>query len=178
MRKWIGELTRLIIFGAVIGALITLLMILNWVPTTIEKGYIREYKSINEVKSTLRLKDIYVPKYFPENILWPPARILAQTSPHTAVLMEFVDKNTKKTVLIIYQSERKDDIRDTKAKIDEIKESVEYPLENRRAQLLVGICKGATPCSMLTWKEGQYYIEIFIESPPFELIRIAKSMLH
>jgi hypothetical protein len=171
------ELIKLLIFLGLIGLLIVLLMILNWIPTTLEKGYIREYRSINEIKTNLNLKDIYIPKYFPENILWPPAKILAQTRPYTAVMMEFVDKNTKETVLIVYQSEKEEYIKNTEAWIEEVKESVEYPLEGRKAQLLVGICQNGTTCSMLTWKEGRYHIKIFIKAPPFELIKLSKSML-
>jgi hypothetical protein len=64
-----------------------------------------------------------------------------------------------------------------KIKIIDVIESVSYPVKGRNALLRVGVCQRNEPCSGITWKEGQYTIHVLAKSTPFELIKIAESML-
>jgi hypothetical protein len=63
-------------FAITIAILIGVLKVSNWLPTVFQEGIIRKYGSIEEVKSKLRLRDIYIPSYFPQKFKWPPSRIL------------------------------------------------------------------------------------------------------
>lgn len=165
-------------FAVTIAILIGVLKVTNWLPTVLQEGIIRKYSSIDEVKSRLRLKDIYIPSYFPQRFKWPPSRILAQSKPFTAVAMEFRNMETGETALIISQAAVRDFAPDNKIVISQIKERVNYSLNGRSSLLEVGACKDDVPCSRISWEEGGNWIRVEMKSTPFELIRIAESMIH
>jgi hypothetical protein len=167
-------------FAITIAILIGVLKVSNWLPTVFQEGIIRKYGSIEEVKSKLRLRDIYIPSYFPQKFKWPPSRILAQSRPFVAVVMEFRHMETGETALIITQTADGTFTPDNKIVIAQIKERVNYSLNGRPSILEVGVCRdeGEVPCSRISWDEGNTGIRVEMKSPPFELIRIAESMVH
>jgi hypothetical protein len=61
---------------------------------------------------------------------------------------------------------------------DKITEAVPFHFKSRQALLEVGTCKKDEPCSRISWPESGYHIVLAMKSPPFELIKIAESMLH
>jgi hypothetical protein len=81
------------------------LKVINWLPRAMQQDAVRRYKSVEEVRSALNMKDIYVPSYFPQQISWPPSSILAQSKPFTAIVMEFTRADKRNTALVISQSE-------------------------------------------------------------------------
>src|SRR3974390_1746820 len=91
-------------FAATVGVLLALLKAANWLPTVMETGLLKPYASVEEVQHALHVRNIYVPSYFPQRLVWPPAKILAQSKPHVAVIMEFTDRERGETALIISQS--------------------------------------------------------------------------
>jgi len=165
-------------FAVTIAILIGVLKVTNWLPTVLQEGIIRTYSSIEEVKSRLKVRDIYIPSYFPQKFKWPPSRILAQSKPFVAVVMEFRNVETGETDLIISQAASRDFAPDKKIVISQIKERVNYPLNGRPSILEVGVCKNDVPCSRISWDEGSNEIRVEMKSPPFELIKIAESMIH
>ena len=156
---------------------ILVLKVANWLPTAIQKDTMRRYQNIEDVKSKLGIKDIFVPSYFPQNFAWPPSEILAQNKPFAAVIMEIKHDRRGDVALIISQAESADFRPDEKIKIVQVRERVSYALKGRQVVLESGVCKNDEPCSRLAWDEGSYRIHITARSLPPELVKIAESMI-
>lgn len=165
-------------FLLAVAAVILTLMLLNWLPLTLQKDTMRRYSSVDEAKAKLNFKGIYVPSYFPQNITWPPSEILAQTKPYPAILMVFHYAGKRETALVISQTSSESFPGDAFITFDKITEAVPFHFKSRQALLEVGTCKKEVPCSRISWPEGGYHIMLAMKSPPFELIKIAESMLH
>lgn len=168
---------RVLAFAAGIGILVFLLKFFNWLPLMVQTGSMRGYKDLEEVRGALQIRTILVPSYFPQHLNWPPSRILAQRKPFPAVVMEFEKMGSKDTTLLISQSTSEDFLPEEKIKFAQVKENVAYSLKGREAFLRVGVCQRNEPCSGISWKEGEYRIHVLAISTPFELIKIAESML-
>lgn len=164
-------------FMATVVMLIIVLKIANWLPLVIQKDSMRKYHNIEDVKSKLNMKDIFVPSYFPHNFAWPPAEILAQNKPFKAVVMEIKHSLKGDVAIIISQAESKAFNADEKIRILQVKERVNYSLKERNVLLETGACKNNEPCSRITWNEGQYRISITATLLPPELVKIAESMI-
>ena len=162
----------LIVAGVVIA-----LMAMNWLPLMLQKDTLRRYDSIEDVKIELNWKGLLVPSYFPNNITWPPREILAQNKPYPAVFFKFNHADSGDVVLTVSQSASPKFSADSVIKIVQVRERVPYTLKGRSSVLEVGLCEKDEPCSRISWKEGIYSMTITMRSPPFELIKIADSML-
>ena len=165
-------------FAVTIAILIAVLTVTNWLPTMLQEGMMKKYRSIEEVKSKLKVRDIYVPSYFPQSVKWPPSRILAQSRPHFALLMEFSLGETSDVSLVISQVAGNGPIPEEKLSLVQVKEKANYSLKGRTALLEVGACKNDLPCSRISWNEGEYRLTLVMKAPPFDLIKIADSMIH
>jgi hypothetical protein len=172
-----GNILRFFAFSAGVGILVLGLKFFNWLPLMVQVESMREYRDVEEVKGALQIQTIFVPSYFPQNLSWPPSKILAQGKPYPAVVMEFEKMTGKDTMLLISQSTSQDFLPEEKIKIIHVKESVSYSIKGRNAFLQVGECREKDPCSAISWKEGEYRIHVLAKSTPFELIKIAESML-
>jgi len=172
------KIIALISFVVTIAVILGTLKLINWVPTTVQEGFIREYKSVESVKSQLKIGDIYVPSYFPQSFRWPPSVLWAQATPFTAIVMEFRDVEKNDIGLIISQVDAGARfIPDDKIKMAQIRETVTYNLKGRKALLEVGTGKDDEKCSRLSWTEGKYRITLIMKAAPFDLLKIAESML-
>lgn len=169
--------SSLLSFAIVIGLLIVALKVINWIPLALQQDAVRRYKSVEEVRSALNMKDIYVPSYFPQQISWPPSSILAQSKPFTAIVMEFTRADKRNTALVISQSEGRALNVENPIEISVVTEKVQYQLRGRNAVLTVGSCGNEEPCSGMTWTEGKYTMTVLMKSTPFELTKIVESML-
>lgn len=165
-------------FAATIAILVVILKVTNWLPTVFQEGMMKKYGSIEEVKAKLKVRDIYVPSYFPQNVKWPPSRILAQSRPYFALLMEFSISETSGTSLVISQVAGSGPVPEEKLALTQIKERATAPLKGRTALLEVGTCKKDLSCSRISWNEGEYRLTLTMKAPPFDLIKIADSMIH
>jgi len=161
-----------------IAAVLIVLKTLYWLPNMLQKDMMRKFDSVDEVQSKLNIKDLHVPSYFPQSIMWPPSEILAQAKPYPAVLMIFNDAKTRGVALVISQAASDTFSTNTLLPFVQITRKVPYDLKTRKALLEVGMCKNDEPCSRLSWTENNYRIVLTMKSLPFELIRIAESMLH
>jgi hypothetical protein len=164
-------------FALMIGLLIIALKIVNWLPLAMQKETVRRYGSIEEVQRALNMKDIYVPSYFPQQIIWPPSVILAQGKPFRAIVMEFTRADKRNIALIISQSEGTALNVENPIEIVTVTEKVRYMIKGRDAVLTVGSCKDAEPCSGITWIESKYTMNVLMKSAPFELTKIVDSMI-
>ena len=156
--------------------MIASLVLLNWLPQALQKDTMRRYAGVDEVRTKLNLKNIFVPSYFPSNITWPPSEVLAQTKPYPAVLMAFYRADSQEVLLVISQATETSFPSDSFISFDKITEAVPFHFKSRQALLEVGSCRSAGPCSRISWFESGYYIMLAMKSPPFELIRIAESV--
>ncbi len=172
-----GKLRGFFSFAVMVVVLVVVLKVLDWLPAAVQKETIRQYSSVEEARAALGI-EIYVPSYFPRSIAWPPARVLAQGRPFAAVVMEFREAGARETGLVIVQSASAGFRAGEKLRIARVNERVVHDLKGRRAELTVGLCKGGAPCSGISWDEGEFGISVTIKSPPFELLRIAESMVH
>jgi hypothetical protein len=170
-------LSRFLSFALMIGLIILALKVINWLPLALKQDAIRRYKTIEEVRSALTMKDIYVPAYFPQQISWPPSAILAQSKPFSAIVMEFTRADKRNTALVISQSEGKALNVENPIEIRVVTEKVRYTIKGRDAVLTVGSCVNDEPCSGITWIEGKYTMTVLMKSTPFELTKIVESML-
>lgn len=166
-------------FVATVVIIIAALKLINWLPMAIEKGTMRQYHSIEEVMSKLRIRTIYVPSYFPQYFEWPPSMILAQNKPFTAIITEFRRAGKNNVALIISQSDASVSfVPDKKIKIQNVRERIDFNIKGRNAILKVGTCKDDEPCSQIEWIEGKYRVMVIAKTTPPELVRISKSMIH
>lgn len=173
------KLFRLFSFAVTIAALVAVLKIADWLPHAIQDDGMRRYGTLEEARSKLKIRDIYVPSYFPQGfITWPPSEILAQNRPFTAVIMEFRQVGKGDTALIITQSASAAFVPGGKLEFSQIRETTAHKLKGKEALLEVGACRRGEPCSRISWNEGRYRMSIFSKYPPIELIRIAESMAH
>jgi len=174
--RTMNRTTGFLSFALAIGVLVVLLAVINWVPTAFQKDMFRRYRSIDEVRSALNIRTVYVPSYFPQHIVWPPSEIFAQGRPFPAVVMEFKESGSGEVVLVLSQSQGGPFPAGPAISLADIKETVPFTMKGRKAVLVVGEC-AKKPCSRITWKEGPYTVTTLMKAAPFELTRITESML-
>jgi hypothetical protein len=171
------KILNLFYFALTVVILIAVLKIANYFPMAIQKDTMRRYRSIEEVKSNLNIREILIPSYFPQNFVWPPSEIFAQKKPFTAVVMEFKHAQNRDVALIISQADSTSFEPDKKIRIIQVKEKVSYPLKDRNIVLEAGMCKNEEPCSRIAWDEGRHRITVTAKASPPELLKIAESMI-
>jgi hypothetical protein len=163
-----------------VAVIVILLALLNWIPSLIHEDFVQKYDSIRETARSLGHDyKILVPTYFPEGISWPPSLILAQKKPYKAVVIEFSESESMKTFLILIQSSlQKSDLKLQRITMTDVTEKTEYSLKGTAALLTVGTCDTGINCSSITWNENAHHFTVLIMSSPFELIKVAESMIH
>ena len=138
--RTMNRTTGFLSFALAIGVIVVLLAVMNWVPMAFQKDTLRRYRSIEEVRTALNIRDIYVPSYFPQHIVWPPSQILAQGKPFPAVVMEFKDAGSGEIVLVLSQSRGGPFPAGPAIALTDIKETVPFIMKGRSAVLVVGEC--------------------------------------
>lgn len=172
-----AKISSFFYFLLAVAAVLVVLKTLDWLPSVLQKDTMRRYGSLEEVRGALNIKDVYVPSYYPQSISWPPSEILAQAKPFPAVIMIYTRAGSGDAVLVVSQAASERFSPDAAVKIVQTREKVPYRLKGRSALLEVGVCKNAETCSRIAWNEGGTTITVAMKSTPFELIRIAESML-
>jgi len=167
-------------FAAGLAILVIALKALNWFPLVAQKDLMRRYGDFEEMRTALGGRNVYVPSYFPEDFRWPPTGILAQGKPFPAVIMEFERSgkgNTKEVGMMIYQAARDDFSPGGPLLLSTIRERATYPLKGRSAILEVGSGVKGEPCSRISWREKDVRVTVLARLTPFELMKVAESML-
>lgn len=178
VRQVMKQALHVLSFALILAVVIVALKALNWVPGALEPGLMARYPSIGDAVSTLGLRQVYVPAYYPESLGWPPAQILAQSQPYPAVIMEFVHARDRQTALVISEVAGPGFEPKVAIRFRSVGETVPFDLGGRKAQLEAGTCEDGSACSRIRWQEGEVRIVLTMKGPPVELIRIAQSMLH
>ncbi|MHB1011616.1 MAG: hypothetical protein ACYC37_01705 [Desulfobacteria bacterium] len=167
-------------FAAGLAILILGLKALNVLPLIAQKDLMRRYGDFEEMKAALGIREVSVPSYFPEEFRWPPTRILAQGKPYPAVIMEFErsgEGKAREVGMMIYQAARDDFSPGGPLALSRVRERATYPLKGRSAILEVGSGRTGEPCSRISWREKDVRITVLARLTPFELMKVAESML-
>lgn len=167
-------------FAAGLAFLVIALKALNWLPLIAQKDLMRRYGDFEEMRTSLGIREVLVPSYFPEDFRWPPTGILAQGKPYPAVIMEFERSGEGKARgvgMMIYQSTADDFTPGGPLEISRVRERATYPLKGRSAILEVGSGVNGEPCSRISWREKEVRITVLARLTPFELMKVAESML-
>lgn len=172
-----GRVYRFIAFAGAVGLLVVLLKLLNWLPLAVRTDLLREYRDLEEAQAAAGIETAFIPSYFPQNLSWPPSMIWAQGTPYPALLLEFGRPVGKETVLLISQAASESFFPGERIRFLEVQQNVPYSLKGREARLQVGVCPGSETCAGIDWQEGGYHIVVRAKTSPFELIKIAESML-
>ena len=167
-------------FAAGLAILVIALKALNWLPLIAQKDLMRRYGDFEEMRTSLGIREVLVPSYFPEDFRWPPTGILAQGKPYPAVIMEFErsgEGKAREVGMMIYQAAEDGFSPGGALALSRIRERATYPLKGRSAVLDVGFCGDGEPCSRISWREKSVRITILARLTPFELMKVAESML-
>jgi hypothetical protein len=176
-RTW-GFLKGLLKMLLVLAGVAAFLAVVNWLPSLGQKEYARRFSSLYEARRSTGMASALVPSYFPEGTAWPPAFIVAQRRPYQAIVMEFRQTATGKTSLSVIESSSQDEVRRLqRIRFTDIREETLYQLKGRPATLRVGTCESVTECSELTWRDRDVSYSVLFASSPFELIKVAESMI-
>jgi hypothetical protein len=172
------RLLGLIIFIVAVAALIGSLKVLNWTPGILQEGLPNVYSNIDEVRTGLRIRNIYIPSYYPQGLHWPPARITAQSKPYVMILMEFTREQDSSVALAISQTALSHQPPRVMIELVQTTERVNFPFKGRDALLEVGQCRNKEQCCRISWDEAPYRIEVNMVAPPMEIVKIAESMVY
>ncbi len=172
------QVLHVLSFIVTVAVLVGVLTVLNWAPGALEPGLMKRYPTVDAATTSLGIRKLYVPAYFPESLGWPPAEVLAQNKPYQAVVMSFAHTGNGETALVISQAANRRFEPDVAIRFHTISETVPLELRGRKARLEAGICEDQSACSRIQWDEGGGRVMLVMKAPSVELIRIAESMLH
>ncbi len=165
------------VFGIMVVILIGMLQLANWVPSAIDEGSLRRYRSIEDVRSHLKIHPVYEPVYYPRSVLWPPRIVAAQTHPYAAVALEYRKRDSEETALTITQTALPHPPLAESIRLASLRARASFSLKGRTAVLESGVCRGSDECSRLTWEDGPFRFSLVMTEAPLELVRLAESML-
>lgn len=167
-------------FAVGLAVLVIALKALNWLPLFAQKDLLRRYGDFEEMRSEVGIREVLVPSYFPEDFRWPPTGIIAQGKPYPAVILEFARSGKGKNReigLVIFQATADGFSPGGTLEITRTLERVAYPLKGRDAVLEVGTGARGEQCARISWREKEFRVTVLARSTPFEVIRVAESML-
>lgn len=167
-------------FLAGLAILVIAMKALNWLPLAAQKDLMRRYGDFEEMRAETGIREVLVPAYFPEDFRWPPTSILAQARPYPAVVMEFASSGAGKgreIGLVISQASSDGFSPGGPLEIVRVREKAPYPLKGREAVLVVGDGAREEPCASISWREKEFRVTILARSTPFQVIKVAESML-
>lgn len=171
------SLKKTLLFIAMLASTVLLLKVLNFIPLSIEKESIREYKTIEDARLDLRIDRIILPSYFPQHLAWPPSEIFARKRPYEMVLMHFKDRNTGEIVLAIQQADPREPAPiDARISPEAVIRTEKIDLKGRSAVVIYGTSDGES-CNTIQWIEAGYSVTVIEKGPLEELLRIAESMI-
>jgi hypothetical protein len=156
--------------------LLIFLLLLNKLPLYLNSGLLREYKDINELKSTLFIKALPIPNYLPKFIKWPPSHILGQTTPHIGIVLEFNSNADNKPILSIIISKSAHFKYPTLISIVNKAKSFTIEIKDYPSSISTGFCSDNSSCSEIIVKTNTYYITLRAKLKLTTLLRITESI--
>jgi hypothetical protein len=150
--------------------------LLNILPLYFDKSLLRGYTNINELKNSLKIKDLLLPTYLPENIKWPPSKILGQSTPYLAIILEFTSATNNDTILFISISENKNFKYPNNIILHNNSKTFTININNRPALIKAGFCQDNINCSEIIINDVKYQIVLKGKIQLPVLLKIAKSI--
>jgi hypothetical protein len=160
------------------GGVLAFLVMANQLPSFVQKDFPRQFASLDEAKHSIGLDTVLVPAYFPEGISWPPSFIFAQKRPYKVLVMEFKDTLGATTLIVVQSSMPGSVTQFQRIRLTVVKQETEYGLKGKNALLQIGTCDNTMPCSQIAWQDKGDSCTVLLMSSPFEVIKIAESMIH
>ncbi len=171
-------LTKFFLFVLMVAAVVAALKLLNWMPLSIQHEGVRKYRTIEDVKEELGIKNIILPAYFPQHLIWPPSEIFAQSRPFPMVLLHFTDRDTGEIILAVRQADFRDRApRESRLVHEKVIRRDDVMMKGRKGLLATGSCPDGSSCHSVTWQEGNHIFTVTEKGPVEELLRIAESMI-
>lgn len=171
------QAVSLLVFLLFTGALVFALGLLDRLPSMFQPGGVRRYASIAQAQSDLGIRRIYVPAYFPKTLTWPPSRILAQSKPFEAVVLEFRRVDSTEVGLVITQTSSRRLPQEPAIHLKRIRQTTSVNLKGRQSLVESGSCDDGERCSQITFVEGDLWMTVQMRSSPAELLLLAGSMV-
>lgn len=173
----LGKIRGLVVFAVMVAIVLGALRLLSWIPEAVRDGTLQRFDTIEEAKAHLKIRRLYLPAFYPQNVRWPPLLIGGQTAPYPAMITEFSAKDRDGVFLVITQTTRPHQPLRERITLASLREQVRYPFKGRIALLEVGTCAGGDACSRFSWTEGAFDISLTMKSSPMELVAMAESMI-
>jgi len=180
LNRFLANSWKLIRFLIALAFIAALLMLMNRLPSLVQKHGLKKYSSFDLAKKELNLKNTRLPAYIPEHLrfAWPPSEVYAQDAPFEASIMHFSFVAKKEIGLVVRQVDAKAPYTfDPVMRIKRTKEPVSIFVRDRKAVLFSALCDQDIPCNQIEWPEGNMNITLTGKCPAQDLIRIAASML-
>lgn len=171
-----GPLASLLRYAMLFLLLVAALMTLNWIPQVADKGGMREYPDIQQLKHTPGFERVLEPSYFHESVIWPPSMVMGMSRPFMASVFIF-EGTAGEGTLVISQSTSGRFAPDGAVDFAVLRQSIEVDLSGRAATLETGLCPGGGACSRVSWQDEGVYVTAFMRGPSVPLLRIARSMI-
>lgn len=164
-------------FLATIMAVLLVLKLLNWLPSVLQDEGIKKYGSVDDVRTALKIPKVYMPAYFPEYIMWPPAEIFAQRRPFPLVMMHFTRRDSRSFALSFFQADSRAGFEPKyKSDVLHVRKESQVNIKGRPGTLVIAVCSGRERCNRISWDEGIYRITLIADDTPEQLIRMAESI--
>lgn len=165
-------LPPVVLISVVAGAL----YLLGTVPTLLQPPTTKDYPSLEEVKKELGI-EIALPTYFPDYLLWPPARITVHSKPRLLLSLLFLSREKGEEALWIDQViANGDEPSKTMPLPQRIVQENSISLRGSQGLLIVSEGEGGRLYNQVRWVEGDRGIVITTTYPAEELLKIAHSM--
>lgn len=172
----LADMTALLRFLLLSGLVVTVVLVLNWIPTVVGRDAMRSYPSVEKLKHEPGFEGLLVPSYFPEGITWPPAMILGQKEPFMAAVISF-DGARGRDSLVISQSTSPDFDPGGVMRFEVLRQSVEMDRAGRHLRVEIGLCHDGAQCSRVSWSGTDRHVKVFMYGPSVTLLRIVQSMI-
>jgi len=168
------RLKTAVLFLVTVGAVVLVLMVVNWFPLAVKKDTVRRYSTLEGVREELGRRDIYLPSYFPQSLRWPPSEIYASKD---VLLMHFTHRETGELILSLSQTARGAGPLSSRIEPERIIKEDTVLLKGREVRLSLAVCGDGRPCNKALLGEGGYTFEVIFRGPVEELRKITESLL-
>lgn len=162
--------------AALASAMAAALYFLGMIPPYLQSPPAKEYRSLEEMKAELGI-EVALPSYFPDYLLWPPAKIIVRSKPRLTLSLTFLSQEKGEEALWIDQVIVNGNALTQAVPLPQrILHQSTISLRGSQALLLRSEGEGGKLYSQVRWEEGDRGIVITTTYPEEELLKIAHSI--
>ena len=158
-----------------VGFVALILRILALVPPWLQPEGPRSFATVEEAERALGLR-VTLPAYFPDYLVWPPARITGQHEPYPQLSISFLsrEKGTEALWLVRAVPETREQLPHLIVPAD-IRETGPFVVGDLAGTRIVALGGGIIYYQFSWWQEDQYMV-IATTYPEEELLSMVRSM--